>query len=115
MVRVTDPRLRQYKFEPREACLVAGVMIVHIDRWLQLGLRERVEELLEMNAEQQLWHLGSMPPLIVALGHRNWERLSSRQIVDMKGRVCCAPAEETPWQDAVLLHPVQSRRSGLGF
>ena len=53
-----------------------------------------------------------MPPLMVALGHRGWERLPPSQIVDMKARVG-GPSEEATWREAVLLHPV--KQLGLSF
>ena len=115
MVRVADPMLRNFSLNPHEKCLTASVMIVHIDRWLRYRLRERIEDLLRLNTERQLWYLGSMPPLMVALGHRGWERLPPSQIVDMKARVCCAPSEEATWREAVLLHPVKQLGPTLGI
>ena len=115
MVRVADPMLRKFSLNPHEKCLTASVMIVHIDRWLRYRLRERIEDLLRLNTERQLWYLGSMPPLMVALGHRGWERLPPSQIVDMKARMCCAPSEEATWREAVLLHPVKQLGPTLGI
>jgi hypothetical protein len=69
-----------------DKCLAASVMLVNITLWEDRNITERVEELLESNLQKKLWHLGSMPPIMVVL-HDKWATLGDR-ILDGKGSSC---------------------------
>ena len=90
-------------------CLTASVMLVDVQRWIDLEVTATVEKWLRLNYESKeaLWYLGSMPPLILALAGK-WLRWDS--VIDMKG---------VSWQKRISLpmshhthifHPVKSTR-----
>ena len=62
---------------------------------------DKLEELLATNADKKLWHLGSMPPLMIAM-HDKWKSL--KEIVkDGKGANCAALLPLS--QGSMMVHP----------
>jgi hypothetical protein len=54
--------------------------------WMAESVTEELENLLYLNTEKKLWHLGRMPPLMVVL-HEKWHSFK-RLVVDGKGATC---------------------------
>lgn len=99
MLLLHDKRLEHYGIKPRDPCLAAAVMLVNISRWMSENITEKLDDALLMNAQQKLWHLGSLPPLMVVL-NRKWTSLQSI-ILDGKGSNC----ETIQESEHLIAHP----------
>jgi len=114
MINVKDHRLQGLDVDGSDECLTASVMIVDVKRWRQRNITAEVERWIASNVNEKLYYLGSMPPLMLALG-REWERLPTGAVVDMKGIKCCPKSQDVIWRHAVVLHPVKDvQENALG-
>ena len=81
------PTWQSYEgLEQHGVCLAASVMLINVSTWLARNTTGEVERLLAANAENKLWHLGSMPPLVIALRGGGWATLAG--VADGKGSSC---------------------------
>ena len=55
-------------------CLASVMLVIDVQRWLARNTTAAVESWLAQNAQRRMWKLGSLPPLMLALG-QHWERL----------------------------------------
>jgi len=103
MLLLNDERLKQVGIKEEDACLTASVMLVNITAWTHLHITDSVEHWLAANAASKLWHLGSMPPLMVAL-HGKWRPLGGDIVGDLKGVNSCSALCESI-EKCVVAHP----------
>lgn len=103
MLLLDDMRIKHLGFKPRDPCLAASVMLVNTTLWIDQNVTKDIEVLIESNAKSKLWHLGSMPPLMIAL-HGQWRSLGEK-IQDGKGSDCS-------WLDIhtekTIIHPFKA-------
>ncbi|KAG6435493.1 hypothetical protein SASPL_100367 [Salvia splendens] len=53
-------------FEGKRACYFnTGVMVVDVERWRRGGYRRKVEEWMEVQKHKRIYHLGSLPPILL--------------------------------------------------
>lgn len=63
----SDPNLSK-TFEGREPCYFnTGVMVVDIDKWRKGRYTEKVEEWMVLQKQKRIYHLGSLPPILLVL------------------------------------------------
>jgi hypothetical protein len=74
--------LMSLQYDSNQLCLTASVMVVDIKTWVYQNMTRRVEYWIEQNNMHHLYKLGSMPPLMLALG-TNWT--VSESVIDAKG------------------------------
>lgn len=103
IIEVRDPRL-DGKFPPNGECLAGGVLFLNLAKWRQSGVVSRIERRIEQNTLKKLYSLGSMPPLILAVGD-DWERLPSEYVYDGKKTHCCMDF----FNKTCILHPAKDR------
>ena len=109
MLLLDDMRLRSLGLEPHGTCLAPSVMVYNTSLWLATNMTTTVERLLAQNAAAKLWHLGSMPPLMVAL-HGRWTAFPSSIVSDGKGSDC-SWLQRSGWPGGrlpTLVHPFKS-------
>jgi len=107
MLLLDDPRLAGLGLKPNGACITASAMVYNISAWAAANMTATVERLLAENAEAKLWHLGSMPPLMVAL-HGRWKPLPSSIVKDGKGSDCSWLQRTGEGSRPLLVHPFKS-------
>ena len=108
MLLLDDPRLGGLGLKPDGSCITASAMVYNISAWAAANMTATVERLLAENAEAKLWHLGSMPPLMVAL-HGRWKPLPSSVVKDGKGSDCSWLEQRTgEGSRPLLVHPFKS-------
>ena len=103
MLLLNDPRLAGLGLRPDDPCLTASVMLVNISAWIAANTTQRVEMYLAQNAVKKLWHLGSMPPLMIVLAGK-WAQLPG--IADGKGSNCESVGR---YRGSLLVHPFKER------
>lgn len=60
-----DPELSK-TFEGRKACYFnTGVMVVDVEEWRRGKYTEKVEEWMDMQKRERIYHLGSLPPFLL--------------------------------------------------
>jgi hypothetical protein len=105
MLLLHDERLKHYKINKHDPCLASGVMLVNISLWVAENITSKLEEALVMNAQHKLWHLGSLPPLMVVL-HGKWISLAHK-VMDGKGSNC----ETIQASRHLIVHPFKAECS----
>eukprot|EP01031_Cornospumella_fuschlensis_P030160 gene30160-36434_t len=114
VLRVQHPQLLHLHLDRYQPCLTASVLMIDIERWLAQRLTEKVESYILQNNEHELYLLGSMPPLILAV-QTNFTVIP--QVYDgkhsinttaqlMENTVCATPSDSKGAQ-ALLIHPVK--------
>ena len=96
-----NKKLKNLGIQGNSPCLAASVMLVNISLWIENNTTEILEELLSNNADEKMWHLGSMPPLMIAF-HNKWTSLTHK-VVDGKGSSCETLQNIT--FPALIIHP----------
>jgi len=101
IVPVDHEATRDLKLDPQGDCLAASVLLVNITEWQSMNITRKVETWLAKNKASQIWILGSMPPLMLAL-YGEWEPLPN--VGDGKGKGCQNIPE---WRKSgtVVVHP----------
>ena len=107
MLLLDDPRLSRLGLKPDGACITASAMVYNTSAWAAANMTAKVERLLAENAKAKLWHLGSMPPLMVAL-HGRWTSLPSSIVKDGKGSDCSWLQRTDEGSRPLLVHPFKS-------
>ena len=109
LIDLRDKRLKapEYDIDPSGACLTSSAMLIHIPRWNARNISAMLWHVVAMNAEQRLYALGSLPPLMIVMG-QNWEMLPETDVRDMKAKSCC---DNIDTSQACILHPVKYIRS----
>ena len=105
MLLLSDKRLSGLGMKSDDPCLAASVMLVNVELWERRGITERVEELLASNTKEKLWHLGSMPPLMVVM-HKQWVSMGAR-VLDGKGSDCSS-LQRKGLSEGILMHQFKS-------
>lgn len=59
-------------FEGRKPCYFnTGVMVVDVDKWRKGGYTQKVEEWMLIQKQRKIYHLGSLPPILLVFAGKN--------------------------------------------